>query len=84
LGNLVVAKSSPSPFTWPPTQFDIELTCRITDNAGNLVLEAKVNGTGAAEFEEFKNDFSLSAKRSTEDLLSKLQTLLLNSPELRK
>ncbi|MBK1891214.1 hypothetical protein Undi14_14335 [Undibacterium sp. 14-3-2] len=81
---ILTNSSSPSPFTWPPTKFTTELTCKITDKNGQLVVEKKVVGDGAAEFEEFKLDHSLSARRSTEDLLQKLQKVLLETPELRK
>ena len=81
---IVTDSSSPSALTWPPTKFSTELTCRVTDKLGNLILETKVTGNGAAEFDEFKKDLSLSGKRSTEDALIKLQQALLNAPELRK
>ncbi len=76
--------SSPSPFTWPPTKFKTELTCKIMDKNGQVVTVQKVVGEGSAEFDEFKSDFSLSARRSTEDALKKLQKALLEAPELRK
>lgn len=76
--------SSQSALTWPPTRFWTELTCKITDKNGQLIVEKKVIGDGAAQFEEFTKDFSLSARRSTEDLLQKLQKELLETPELRK
>jgi hypothetical protein len=63
---------SPSIFTWPPTIFTIELTCKVIDADGKAVTEVRVMGEGRAEYEEFKGDFSLSAKRAAEDALKKL------------
>ncbi len=81
---ITTTSSSPSLLTWPPTKFGTELTCRFTDLAGNLIFETTVVGNGAAEFDEFKKDLSLSARRSTEAMLNQLQTALVNSAELRK
>jgi hypothetical protein len=81
---LVTNSSSPSPFTWPPTKFSVDLTCSIADAAGNPVTSKKVSGTGEAEFAEFKADFSLSAKRASQDALLKMQQALSEAPELRK
>lgn len=81
---MVTNSSSPSPFTWPPTKFNVDLTCRISDPTGNLVASQTVNGQGNAEFDEFKKDFSLSGKRATEDALLKMQRTLLEMAELRK
>jgi hypothetical protein len=81
---ILTNSSSPSPLTWPPTKFTTELTCKVTDKNGQLIVEKKVVGDGTAEFDEFKRDHSLSARRSTEDLLQKLQKVLLETPELRK
>ena len=81
---LVTDSSSPSPFTWPPTKFSVDLTCNIADAAGNSVLTKTVSGSGQAEFAEFKADFSLSAKRASQDALLKMQQALADAPELRK
>lgn len=80
---IVTNSSSPSAFTWPPTKFSVELTCNITDPAGNKITSVKVVGEGAAEFDEFKSDFSLSGRRATEDALVKMQKALLKTSELR-
>lgn len=69
---IATTSSSPSPFTWPPTVFTVELTCKITDSTDKLLTEVKVLGEGRAEFEEFKADASLSARRASDDALTKL------------
>lgn len=80
---LTTNSSSSSPFTWPPTQFNMELTCDISDNTGKQVATKSVTGEGKAEFAEFKSEFGLSGKRATEDALQKMQKLLLESSELK-
>ncbi|MFZ6844951.1 hypothetical protein [Undibacterium sp. RuTC16W] len=82
--SLVTNSSSPSPFTWPPTKFNAELTCSISDAAGKTILVKKASGDGSAEFDEFKRDHSLSGKRASEDVLVKMQKMLLEAPELQK
>lgn len=73
---ITTQSSSPSPLTWPPTVFTVELTCRVTDAEGKPVSEVKATGTGNAEFSEFKSNHSLSAKRAVEDALNKLKVAL--------
>ncbi|MEA2019061.1 MAG: hypothetical protein U9N59_11490 [Campylobacterota bacterium] len=67
---------SPSMFTWPPTKFTFNLICKATDTKGNVIWSETILSEGYAEFEEFKNNFSLSAQRATEkafkNLISKL------------
>jgi hypothetical protein len=67
---------SPSLFTWPPTVFTIDLKARIDDPQGKQVAEVGVQGEGRAEFDEFKSDPSLAAKRAAEDLLKKFVSAL--------
>ena len=67
---------SPSLLTWPPTVFTVELTCKVNDLQNKTVAEVRVQGEGRAEFDEFKKDTSLSAKRASEDALRKLTKAL--------
>jgi hypothetical protein len=71
--------SSSSVFTWPPTDFEVTIEIKATDNAGKVVWQDKATGRGKAEFSEFKSDFSLSAKRASEAVLVDLQKKLLAS-----
>lgn len=75
--------SSESPFTWPPTQFTVDLTCKVTDAAGKVVDTVAVSGHGVATFDEFKGNFSLAATRASTDALSKLVKALGESAPLR-
>lgn len=70
---------SGSAFTWPPTDFEVNLSCQITDHSGSIIDLVRVSGKGHAEWSEFNSDFSLSAKRaSTEALLQLQDALILN------
>lgn len=81
---IVTTSFSPSLFTWPPTIFTIELTCKVVDSGGKAVTEVRAMGEGRAEFDEFKRDFSLSAKRAAEDALKKLVKALSDAkPQFR-
>lgn len=75
---------SPSLVTWPPTVFTVELACKVSDAEGKAVTAVRVLGEGRAEFDEFKSDFSLAAKRAADDALRKLvQALAAASETLR-
>lgn len=74
--------SSTGVFTWPPTDFSVELSCSITRADGTPVDQIQVTGKGHAEYSEFIHDFSLSGKRASEDMLTQLQATLLTAPVL--
>lgn len=74
--------SSSSPFTWPPTLFQVILKTSVNDASGKVVAGTIVTGEGRAEFEEFKTDFSLSGRRATLDAILKTQDALLKTKEL--
>lgn len=76
--------SSSSPFTWPPTSFTYELTCTAVDASGANVWSKTVKSVGNAEFDEFKHDFSLSARRATEDAYKKMLMEIATSPEFKQ
>jgi len=65
------SKSS-SMFTWPPTSFSVTLTVNALDATGKTVWSKTVESEGLAEFDEFKADFSLSARRATEAAFLKM------------
>lgn len=75
--------SSDSLLTWPPTQFTIDLVCKVTDKNGAPVTEVRAQGNGRAEFSEFKSDFSLAAKRAAQDAMSNLVKALESAPKLK-
>ena len=71
--------SSGSFLTWPPTHFTFELTCTATDLSGNEVWSKKVKAEGNAEYGEFKEDLSLSARRASEEAFKLMLAELLNA-----
>lgn len=75
---------SPSLLTWPPTVFTVELTCTVRDADERVVKRLRVQGEGRAEFDEFKSELSLAAKRASTDAVRKLVKALAEAkPELR-
>jgi hypothetical protein len=83
LPKILTQSSSTSPFTWPPTFFQVQLFYSFRDVLGLPVTEVQVAGTGKAEFSEFVGDFSLAAKRASLDALQKSQSAIAADPKLR-
>lgn len=79
---VTTTSSSPSPFIWPPIQFTVTLDCQVVDATGKALTSVTVTGTGKAEFDEFKANFSLSAVRASEDALRQLMVKLRESAAL--
>ena len=77
------SSNSQSILTWPPTQFTIDLSCNVTDPAGNIISRIRVVGSGAAEFSEFKADFGLAGRRAASELSQKLKQEISATPRLR-
>lgn len=75
--------SSPSLFTWPPTRFEIDLTCTVTDAQGQRVTELRTQASGAAEFGEFMKDFGLSGRRAATQLSEQFKQTVITHPQLR-
>jgi hypothetical protein len=63
---------SPSLVTWPPTVFTVELNLSFNDLQNKPVSQVRVQGEGRAEFDEFKTDLSLSARRAADEALKRL------------
>jgi hypothetical protein len=76
------SSNSDSMFTWPPTQFTIDLSCNVTDPLGNFISRIRVVGNGSAEFSEFKADFGLAGKRAASDLSEKLKQEIISNQRL--
>jgi hypothetical protein len=80
---IYTSSNSDSAFTWPPTQFSIDLSSTVTDVEGNMLARVRVVGQGAASFSEFKEDFGLAGRRATQDALEKLRAEIRANPRLR-
>lgn len=82
---IMTTSSSPSPFTWPPTMFTVELTCKaLNPQSGDKLWQITTNAIGLAEFQEFQNDFGLSAKRASEEAFLKMLKELAQSKNIQK
>lgn len=80
---ITTTSDSPSPFTWPPTKFGIELNCGVSDPTGRLITQVRAQGSGTAEFSEFKNDFGLSGRRAASLLSEQFKQEVLANPQLK-
>jgi hypothetical protein len=81
----VTTKSSSSGvLTWMATDFTVQLTCKITDAHGEPVSMVSSTGSGHAEFNELKSNFSLAGQRASQDALVKLRASLAQSSDLKK
>lgn len=80
---ITTTSSSESIFTWPPTDFTIDMSCSVIDANGNSVSTLNASGNGKAEFSEFKSEFGLAAKRASSSLNDKLTATILAQDELK-
>jgi len=80
---ITTQSSSPSLFTWPPTEFTIDLKCDVTDAAGRPLDQLTIQSRGTAEFSEFKSDFGLAGRRAATRLSEDLKQSILTRPDLR-
>jgi hypothetical protein len=76
--------SSSSVVTWPATDFTFTLTCTVTDTSGRKIWAKTVSAQGKAEFDEFKHDHSLSARRASEEAYEDMLSKVLNADVLRE
>lgn len=76
--------SSSGVFTWMATDFDIKLTCKFSDTAGNLITTLSADGEGHSEFSELKSNMSAAGEHAATDALVKLGTAIQAAPEFRK
>jgi hypothetical protein len=63
-------------FTWPPTNFTVDLTSNIRDTSGKVIAKPRVVGTGSAETGERIREHGIAGRRAMEDALLKMQTAL--------
>lgn len=80
---ITTTSSSPSPFTWPPTNFTTAISCTVADGGGIEIAKVQAQGNGVAEFDEFKSNFSLAAQRAGTDVVTKLAEEIRTNDKLR-
>jgi hypothetical protein len=76
---IVTSSGGSGLFTWPPTNFTVDLTCNVRDASGTLFASPRVVGTGSADTSERLHDHAIAGKRAMEDALVKMQSALLET-----
>lgn len=66
-------------FTWPPTNFTVDLTTQVRDTDGRAITSPRVVGTGSAETGERLSEHGFAGKRAMEDALLKMQAALFEA-----
>lgn len=74
---IVTSSGSTGFFTWPPTNFTVDLTNSIRDESGTVISTPRVVGVGTAETAERLSEHGVAGKRAMNDALSKMQAALL-------
>lgn len=76
---LITTSGSTGFFTWPPTNFTVDLTCKIRDASGKEIGNPRVVGNGqhTEGILALQGDFGLAGRRAMEDALMKMQRALL-------
>src|SRR5262245_23417475 len=64
---ITTTSSSSGVFTWMATDFTVNLNCKVTDPAGEVLGTVNSSGSGHAVFDELKSNFSLAGQRASED-----------------
>ena len=73
---VITTSGSTGFFTWPPTNFTVDLTSTIKNVDGEVIAEPRVVGTGVADTSERLSEHGISGKRAMEDALLKMQEAL--------
>jgi hypothetical protein len=77
---LVTSSGSTGFFTWPPTNFTVDLTSNIRDASGKLIGNPRVVGNGQVDFIlDMNGDYGLAGRLAMEDALLKMQRVLLET-----
>lgn len=74
---IVTSSGSTGFFTWPPTNFTVDLTNTIRDESGAIISTPRVVGVGTAVTTERLSEHGVAGKRAMNDALSKMQAALL-------
>lgn len=75
---LITTSGSTGFFTWPPTNFTVDLTSNIRDASGKIIGNPRVVGNGQVGFIlDMDGDFGLAGRLAMEDALLKMQRALL-------
>ena len=75
---IITTSGSTGFFTWPPTNFSVDLTNTITSVDGKVISEPRAIGTGGASTSEKISEHGIAGRRAIEDALLKSQVMLFN------
>lgn len=75
---IITTSGSTGFFTWPPTNFSVDLTNTITSVDGKIISEPRAVGTGGASTSEKLSEHGIAGRRAIEDALLKSQVMLFN------
>ena len=75
--SIVTTSGSTGFFTWPPTNFSVDLTSQVRSQDGVIISAPRVLGVGAAETGERLVDHGIAGRRAMADALAKMQAALL-------
>jgi len=75
---IITSSGSTGFFTWPPTNFSVDLTNTITSVDGKIISEPRAVGTGGASTSEKLSEHGVAGRRAIEDALLKSQVMLFN------
>ncbi|WP_025564625.1 SHOCT domain-containing protein [Psychromonas sp. SP041] len=73
---IITTSGSTGFFTWPPTNFTVDLTNTIKKVNGEVVSEPRVIGSGGASTSEKLMEHGIAGRRAIEDALLKTQDIL--------
>ena len=77
---IVTSSGSTGFFTWPPTNFTVDLTSNIRDKLGKPVTNPRVVGNGQVDFIlDMHGDYGVAGRLAMEDALLKMQQALLEA-----
>lgn len=77
--SIVTGSGGSGLFTWPPTNFTVDLTSQIRDAVGKPLGSLRVIGSGSAETGERLVEHGIAGRRAMEDALSKTQIAIVES-----
>lgn len=76
---IVTTSGSTGFFTWPPTNFSVDLTSQVRSRDGSIISSPRVVGIGTAETNERLSDHGIAGRRAMADALTKMQAALLEA-----
>lgn len=75
---IVTTSGSSNIFTWPPTNFTVDIATSIRNDKGELVASPRAVGSGYADTSDRITDHGIAGKRAAEESLVKLQQALFD------